>query len=87
MGLFGMMLFPLSTGMTISLWAPTAGSPPVPTPDNTIAAFKATGTNAVLVVPSFAVVWARDDSAVEYLSTLNILVSNFCSLVVSALFV
>lgn len=79
MGIWAHILFPFSRGGRIVLWAPES-PPPVPTPENTLMAMRIAKCDVTIVVPTFLVSWARDRSALRFLSEMELVVCIFDSL-------
>ncbi|KAI4521212.1 acetyl-CoA synthetase-like protein [Schizophyllum commune Loenen D] len=77
-GFWAQLLIPLYGGAESALFYPVVRTPtevpPPPTPDAQLDAARASKSTAVITVPAYVHQWAEDPSAVEYLSTLQVLV-------------
>ncbi|EPQ57831.1 acetyl-CoA synthetase-like protein [Gloeophyllum trabeum ATCC 11539] len=72
-GLYMQLYSGLVTGFATSVFPPKYPAPPViPTPENTLAALKATGSNTAIAVPSFFEAWAHSAEAIDFLATMEI---------------
>lgn len=83
MGMLCQLIVPFyNLGATVVLWAPNFSetgevlSAPIPTPENLLDSLKRTGCKCSIAVPSFLVSWSKDPAAMEYLKTLNSVVSS-----------
>jgi acyl-coenzyme A synthetase/AMP-(fatty) acid ligase len=67
---------PVLCGKVAMMYPPMEPAPPMlPTPDNIIEHAHRTGANSMLAVPSFVEAWAGSPKAIEYLKTLEFVVS------------
>ncbi|EPQ57834.1 acetyl-CoA synthetase-like protein [Gloeophyllum trabeum ATCC 11539] len=72
-GLYMQVYNNLVTGFSTAVFPPKYPAPPViPTPENTLAALKATGSNTAIAVPSFFEAWAHSAEAIDFLATMEI---------------
>ncbi|KAF8320374.1 acetyl-CoA synthetase-like protein, partial [Clavulina sp. PMI_390] len=73
MGIVVQVMAPLRTGAPIMLWDIVDDGEPAPmaNPEITMQAMRRFGATSVLAVPAFLVAWSRNEPAIEYLRTMD----------------
>ncbi|KAF8311712.1 acetyl-CoA synthetase-like protein [Clavulina sp. PMI_390] len=73
MGIFLHLATPLRNQRPILLWdvVNEGETAPIPTPETTMQAMRKFGATSTLVVPTFLVTWSRDEKSVEYMRTMD----------------
>jgi hypothetical protein len=76
MGIFFQLMYPLYTGRPGAMFRPTyPRAPPVTSPGTVLEALEAVKPNYVFVVPSLLEAWVHDPHAVNFLKSLDMIVS------------
>ncbi|KAL1679182.1 hypothetical protein EV122DRAFT_210432 [Schizophyllum commune] len=77
MGLCAQLVTAIFGGPEVALFPPVVKTPtdvpPPPTPDGQLAAARASGCDAMVMVPAYVQLWAADPDAVEYMKSLQLL--------------
>jgi hypothetical protein len=77
MGVYFQLMHPLYTGRPSAMFAPTYPRlPTITSPETIMQALKALKPNVAFVVPSILEAWIHDHEAVEFLKTIDVIVSN-----------
>ena len=83
LGIICQLYIPLASVVAISVYPPTSfadhtKAPVIPTSDNIVEHAKNTQANAAVVVPTFLEIWSSQSENVEWLKTLQFIVSSHC---------
>jgi acyl-coenzyme A synthetase/AMP-(fatty) acid ligase len=82
-GIITQLYVPLASVASISVYPPTSftdhtKAPIIPTSDNIVEHSKSTQANAAVVVPTFIEMWSSQPEDVQWLKTLQFIVSSHC---------
>jgi acyl-CoA synthetase (AMP-forming)/AMP-acid ligase II len=85
MGVFASVVITTYGLITMSLYPPVVTSPSalpiIPTPENILDHLARTKSNVVITTPTMLIIWAQDKQSVDFLSTLEFIVSKFIKIV------
>lgn len=83
LGVYMQLLNPLYGAVSIAVYPPTATEkhllPVIPSPSNILEHTRRTKANSIIIIPTLLQIWAQSLDAVEFLKTLEYVVSVFLS--------